>query len=111
MNLLDEWAFRLMTTVTGSPAGVDRRGDATTKPIRSSSASGIPVSDLRPKMQTRLFQAFFTTKSEGMGMGPSISRTIIEAHGGRIWASSNPDAGATFQFTLPAMRNSEVSTA
>jgi signal transduction histidine kinase len=41
-------------------------------------------------------------------MGLSISRTIIEAHGGRIWASRNPDAGVTFQFTLPAMRNDEV---
>jgi PAS domain S-box-containing protein len=58
--------------------------------------------------EARLFQSFFTTKNEGMGMGLSISRTIIEAHGGRIWASRNPDAGVTFQFTLPAMRNDEV---
>ena len=54
--------------------------------------------------ETQLFQPFFTTKRKGMGVGLSISRTIIESHGGRIWAESNPDGGAAFHFTLRAVK-------
>lgn len=58
---------------------------------------GIPASEL-----SRVFETFYTTKSTGMGMGLPISRSIVEAHGGRIWAENNPDRGATFSFTIPA---------
>ena len=49
----------------------------------------------------RLFEPFYSTKSEGLGMGLNICRTIIESHHGRLWASANPDGGTIFRFTLP----------
>jgi signal transduction histidine kinase len=49
-----------------------------------------------------IFNAFYTTKPQGTGMGLAISRSIIEAHGGRLWATANTHRGATFHFTLPA---------
>ena len=48
-----------------------------------------------------VFEAFYTTKSHGMGMGLSICRSIIDAHGGRLWAEANEPRGAVFRFTLP----------
>jgi signal transduction histidine kinase len=54
-----------------------------------------------PEQEGKLFEAFYTTRSDGLGMGLGISRSIIEALGGRLWASPNPGRGATFQFLLP----------
>jgi signal transduction histidine kinase len=60
------------------------------------SGKGFPSNDL-----DRLFDLFYSTKSDGMGMGLTISRSIVESHGGRIWATPNSPCGAVFQFTLP----------
>ncbi len=57
---------------------------------------------LSPESVNRLFEAFYTTKPEGMGMGLTICRSIIEAHGGRLWVTANEPRGAMFQFTLPS---------
>ena len=61
---------------------------------------------LSPKSFDRVFDAFYTTKPGGVGMGLSICRSIIEAHGGRLWASANDPRGATFQFTVPTVEAS-----
>jgi signal transduction histidine kinase len=65
----------------------------------------ISVSDtgvgLPPQQTNQIFDAFFTTKSHGLGMGLRISRSIVESHGGRLWAADNSPHGASFSFTLP----------
>ena len=64
---------------------------------------GIP-----PEMIDRIFEPFTTTKTQGLGLGLSICRSIISAHGGHLWAANNPDRGATFAFTLPAHPGGQI---
>ena len=78
---------------------VVKSGDAVYVAVRDS-GPGPGVENLE-----RLFQPFYTTKPDGMGMGLSICRAIIEDHGGRLWASANVPCGAMFQFALPAIAN------
>jgi PAS domain S-box-containing protein len=82
-------------------------GQLTIRSLRGEGGQSlISVSDtgkgLPPDQADQIFNAFFSTKAQGTGMGLSISRSIIESHGGRLWATSNSGRGATFNFTLPS---------
>jgi signal transduction histidine kinase len=89
-----------MQSVTDRPRELMIRSsqDETQQVLVGVTDSGVGIS---AENVDRLFNPFFTTKSGGMGMGLSICRSIMEAHGGRLWATANLPHGATFQFTLP----------
>jgi len=90
--------------------GVTERPRALVVRSRKDGAEGVLVAvqdagtGIAPQDLERVFTPFYTTKPAGLGLGLAISRAIIEAHGGRLWATSNDGPGATFQFTLPAGR-------
>jgi PAS domain S-box-containing protein len=89
-----------MQSVTDRPRElvIRSRQDETQQVLVSVADCGVGIS---AENADRLFTAFFTTKASGMGMGLSICRSIMEAHGGRLWATANVPHGTTFQFTLP----------
>jgi signal transduction histidine kinase len=93
-----------MQAVTDRPRQlvIRSRQDQTQQVLVSVTDCGVGISAENPD---RMFDAFFTTKSSGMGMGLSICRSIMEAHGGRLWATAGVSHGATFQFTLPVSAN------
>jgi C4-dicarboxylate-specific signal transduction histidine kinase len=93
-------AIEAMKTVTDRPRELVIRCEPH-EPGTALVAVGDSGVGLDPHGADRIFDAFYTTKPGGLGMGLSISRSIIEAHGGRLWATANEDSGATFQFTLP----------
>ena len=74
---------------------IERDGDSLLRVAVSDRGKGLSEDKLE-----KIFEPFYTTKRDGMGMGLTISRSIIEAHGGRLWAENNPDRGATFNFTV-----------
>jgi PAS domain S-box-containing protein len=96
MNLMLN-GMEAMTERGGELKISTRREDVEAKVSVSDTGAGIPAD----KME-QIFKAFVTTKIGGTGMGLAISRTIIESHGGRLWADRNPRRGATFHFTLPS---------
>lgn len=65
----------------------------------TASDNGIGVTDI--SMLNKIFQPFYSTKSTGLGMGLAISRALVEAHGGKMWAEQNADIGISVHFTLP----------
>jgi C4-dicarboxylate-specific signal transduction histidine kinase len=105
VNLIQN-GIEAMSDVTGRPRrlAINSRMQDAKEMLVAVRDSGVGIAS---KDEKRLFDEFFTTKDQGMGMGLSISHSIIEAHGGRLWASANSDFGATFQFTL---RAEDVST-
>jgi PAS domain S-box-containing protein len=104
---LQQVFMNLMLNGIDAMKGNGADGELTIRSERSGNGELlISVSDtgvgLPPQQADLIFNAFFTTKPTGTGMGLPISRSIIESHGGRLWAAANPGRGATFRFTLPS---------
>lgn len=106
--LLEQVILNLITNACEAMAPVSDRARELLVTTQTSGDGAVLVSvrdsgiGIKPQEIDRIYDTFFTTKPMGMGMGLSISRSIIEAHGGRIWAAANDGAGVTVQFTLPA---------
>ena len=105
---LQQVLINLISNATDAMSDIDDRPRRLTLTSRLADGTQVEVavidvgSGIEPKHQARIFEPFFTTKADGMGMGLAICRGIIEALGGRLWATSNPDFGATVRFALPA---------
>ena len=82
----------------GSRSRRQRRADGTVELSLADRGTGIP-----PEEMQHIFEPFFTSKADGLGLGLSICRSIVTAHEGRLWADNNGDGGATFHLRLPVL--------
>ena len=107
LNLIRNAMDAMETSATRDlVVAIDAIGDNLVRISVADSGSGIA-----PEIAEQLFQPFITTKRQGMGVGLSISRTIVEAHGGKIWAEPNPTGGTIFSFTLAMVSEGYVDDA
>jgi two-component system sensor kinase FixL len=101
----------LMRNALEAMVGSERRELDITVARMNDLMAEVMVSDtgagIAPEILPRLFESFVTTKETGMGVGLSISKTIIEAHGGRLWVEANPIGGTIFKLTLPSVSEVE----
>jgi signal transduction histidine kinase len=102
---LQQVLMNLMLNAIEAMSGTDGNGELTIRSRREDAQVLVSVSDtgvgLPADKLDQIFNSFFTTKPAGTGMGLSISRSIVESHGGRLWAANNNGRGAIFHFTLP----------
>ena len=107
---LQQVILNLLLNASDALTGVDDRPRTLAIQTRllNDGAVSLAVRDsgtgFKPEAVNKLFEAFYTTKAKGMGVGLSISRSIIESHQGRLWASANDGPGATFAFSIPSSR-------
>jgi C4-dicarboxylate-specific signal transduction histidine kinase len=110
---LQQVILNLIRNAADAMAGVDARPrQLTIRTERDEDRVRLSVQDvgvgLEPQNVDKIFVPFFTTKTDGMGIGLSVSRSIIESHNGRLWAAPNDGGGATFSFSIPQSLEAET---
>ena len=101
--------LNLILNAIEAMAGVDAEVRTLVISTESSPSQGVLVTvgdsgpGIAPEHRERVFESFYTTKSGGLGIGLSICRSIVDAHGGKLWADAHQPSGAAFRFTLPAL--------